>query len=400
MAASASPHSPGRCAIFFYEGYLGVSPTNVNLAKALAQAGYDVTIYTRSRRDAPDAGELPGVKVVRLRPGRIAGLANRLVPFTTSLLFMLRGLAAELWVAAKGGGRTVYVGVDIQGGMAAALSSAVLRRRFVFVSLELRIAPEQKRGVRGALARLAYRHAAAVLAQGPDRFELLAREFGWRHKTTFTLPNSPFADAPAAPPAGGENLFRAKFAIPAGERIAVQAGMINKITCCDALAKGFAGVGDWALVLHERFKRSPDEPYLAALRASNSRNLYLSLDPLPYDQVDQVFVAADVGLAFYQPETADDDNFRFISSSGKLPHYLKHGKPVLVSDLPPLVELIEAYHCGLVVENPADPSEVGAALRRIASRYDEFSRNAARCFSERYEFGKGVEPVIKLMADL
>lgn len=399
MTAAPSLPSPGRCAIFFYEGYLGVSPTNVNLAKALARAGYDVTIYTMPT-EAPDAGELPGVKVVRLRPGPLAAAAARLLPIPASVRYMLQGLASELKAAVTGRDRTVYVGVDVKGGMAAALSSVLLRRRFVFVSLELRIPPEQKRGVQGALARFAYRRAAAALAQGTDRFELLTREFHWQHPTTFTLPNAPFADDAGSGPAPDDHLFRDKFAIPAGKRIALQAGMINEITCSTALATGFAGAGDWALVLHERYKRSPDEPYLAGLRERNPRNLYLSLDPLPYDQIERVFAGCDIGLAFYQPETPDDDNFRFISSSGKLTHYLKYGKPVLVSDLPPLRQLIDEYNCGLVVKNPADPAEMSAALDQIASRYDEFSRNALRCFAERYDFGKGAEPVIRFMAGL
>jgi glycosyltransferase involved in cell wall biosynthesis len=312
---------------------------------------------------------------------------------------MLQGLAAELRAVLTGGGRAVYVGVDVKGGMAAALSSAVLRRGFVFVSLELRLPPEQKRGIHGVLARLAYRRAAAALAQGADRFDLMTRELGWRHPTTFTLPNAPFADE-AGMDAARDDLFRDRFAIAPGKRIALQAGMINEITCSTALATGFAAAGDWALVLHERFKRSPEEPYLAGLRARNTRNLYLSLDPLPYDQIERVFAGCDIGLAFYQPETPDDDNFRFISSSGKLTHYLKYGKPVLVSDLPPLRQLIDEYRCGLVVKDPADPAEVAAALGEIASRYDEFSRNATRCFAERYDFGKGAEPVILFMAGL
>jgi len=138
MAAAASTRpSPGRCAIFFYEGYLGVSPTNINLAKALASAGYDVTIYSVPM-DGVDAGELPGVKVERLHAGalgerigalgagkfRVARIARRLAPLTTPLLFALRALAAEVRAAVAGGGRTVYVGVDLEGGMAAALSSA------------------------------------------------------------------------------------------------------------------------------------------------------------------------------------------------------------------------------------------------------------------------------------
>jgi glycosyltransferase involved in cell wall biosynthesis len=401
--------SKPRCIIFFYEGYLDVSPTNVNLAKAVARAGYDVTIYTVPH-ESGDAGELGSVKVRRFTAGplgtwlgalgvgrrfRLARVARRLVPGTQPALFALRTLLSELSARGSGASRTVYIGVDLEGGMAAALAAALLGRRFVFVSLELQLSPAQKRGIRGALGRLAYRRSAAALAQGEDRFDLLARELRWRHPTRLTLPNSPFADDTAAQQTR-ENYFRARFSIPARKRIALQAGMINDISCSAALAVGFIPVRDWALVLHERIKRSPDEPYLAALARSNPYNLYLSLDPLRYDQIDSVFAAADVGLAFYQP-VESNDNFRFISPSGKLTHYLKHGKPLLVSALPSLAEIVERHGCGLAIRNPADGEEIGAALEQIASRYEEFSRNATRCFTERFEFGKGVEPVIRLL---
>ena len=402
-----------RCIIFFYEGYLGVSPTNVNLAKAVARAGYDVTIYTVPH-ESGDAGELGSVKVTRFTAGplgtrvgalgvgrrfRVARIARRFVPGTQPALFALRTLLSELRARGSGASRTVYIGVDLEGGMAAALAAALLGRRFVFVSLELQLSPAQKRGIRGALGRLAYRRSAAALAQGSDRFDLLARELRWRHPTRLTLPNSPFADDTAAQQTPEENYFRARFGIPARKRIALQAGMINDITCSAALAAGFIPIRDWALVLHERMKRLPDEPYLAALARSNPHNLYLSLDPLRYDQVDRVFAAADVGLAFYQP-LESDDNYRFISSSGKLTHYLKHGKPLLVSALPSLAGIVERYECGLVIRNPADADEIGAALEQIARRYEEFTRNAARCFTECFEFGRAVEPVIQLLDQL
>jgi glycosyltransferase involved in cell wall biosynthesis len=406
---TSAPSGRPRCVIFFYEGYLNVSPTNVNLAKALARAGYDVTIYTVPH-DASDAGALGPVKVRRFEAGslgarigalgagrfRLGRIVRRLVPGSVPALYALRTLVSELRARVSDDARTVYVGVDLEGGMAAALSAALLGRRFVYVSLELRLTPTQKEGVRGALGRLAYRRSAAVLAQGADRFDLIARELRWRHPTELILPNSPFADDAAAL-SRGDNYFRNRFGIGARQRIALQAGMINDITCCSALAKGFAPVPGWALVLHERMKRDPNDPYLAALARSNGRNLYLSLDPLPYDQIDRVFAAADVGLAFYEPENPDDENFRSISSSGKLPHYLKFGKPLLVSALPSLVEIVERHGCGLAVKNPADSDELGAALEQIASRYDEFSRNAVRCFAERYEFGKGAEPVIRFL---
>ncbi len=34
------------CSIFFYEGYLSLAPTIINLSKVLDQHGYSVTLFT------------------------------------------------------------------------------------------------------------------------------------------------------------------------------------------------------------------------------------------------------------------------------------------------------------------------------------------------------------------
>ena len=104
------------------------------------------------------------------------------------------------------------------------------------------------------------------------------------------------------------------------------------------LAKAFSQTDcGFALVFHDRVKRSTTEPYIQLLQSHNSKNLFLSLEPVPFDQVDAIFAVATVGLVFYRPI---DDNFaRIASASGKLSFNLKHGIPVLMNALPSLVAM-------------------------------------------------------------
>jgi glycosyltransferase involved in cell wall biosynthesis len=402
--------SERRCVLLFYEGYLGVSPSTLNLAKAFASTGYQVTIYT-TPGSAPPVGDMGGVRIVVTQPSpftqwlkglgvgrfRVGRIARKLVPLAPLIAYSTRVLWKELPSVARRA-HTVYVGIDMDAGLGALLCATVLRRRYVFLSLELpEWSPARRGGLQGALVRLAYRRSAAAMTQGQDRLAMMTRDFRWPHPTVFILPNSPFADRDDT---NDDSFLRTRLAVPSNRRIALQAGMIEDTSCCLALARGFAGAGDWALVLHERMQRSPEDAYIAALRAANDDNLYVSLDPVPFDQVDKVFRSADIGLAFYQPRGPDDDDFRHISSSGKLPHYLKYGKPVLVSRLPALVQLVEEYDCGLVVDDPSNPTEIQTALRRISERYTELSRNAQRCFAERYDFGRAARPIIDFVAGL
>lgn len=402
--------SDRRYVIFFFEGWIGVQPTILNLARALGTAGHPVTIYAVPTT-YPAPGDLgPNVELkyigddwidsavlaLMAAPG-VGRVVGRLHRDLGPAAFSLRGGVAEL--RRRGASKTTFIGVDSRGAMAAAFSALVTRGRYVFLSLELRLTQQQLRGAQGLLLRNVYRRAACVIVQGQDRLDVLRRQFQHEHPRVFFVPNGP-------PPStldehdASQNILRERLGIEPGQRIALQAGMINDTACSEELSKAFAPHPEWALVFHERHPRSPDEPYLTHLRSVNARNLYLSLQPVPYDQVERIFASADVGLAFYKPASATDDNFSQISSSGKLPHYLQQGKPVLMSDLPYMVELAQEFNCGFVIKDPADPREVGSALAKIAADYDTYRRNALACYEARFNFRTAVQRLQSFLNDL
>jgi hypothetical protein len=98
------------------------------------------------------------------------------------------------------------------------------------------------------------------------------------------------------------------------------------------------------------------------------------LEPLPYDRVDDVVAAADIGIALYRSESP---NFRYCGKgSGKLNRYLRAGKPVIV-DRNASLEWVADRGAGVVVDGP---HEIPAAIERITSDYDRFAAATARCF--------------------
>jgi glycosyltransferase involved in cell wall biosynthesis len=134
---------------------------------------------------------------------------------------------------------------------------------------------------------------------------------------------------------------------------------------------------DWTLVLHERERRSPDDPFLRRVAEARQGCVRLSLNPVPYCELDEVFASADVSLVLYSNEYGD--NFRLIGrASGKLAHSLRVGVPVVCSDLPGLSSMIEEYGCGVVVK---EMSEVEDAVRRILGDYQRFRERAWACLS-------------------
>jgi glycosyltransferase involved in cell wall biosynthesis len=266
-------------------------------------------------------------------------------------------------------GKTIAIGVNCDGAIAAVVVAWVLGEPYVFLSLEMARKPSDYRWIGAPWRWLAHRSlpcARSLIIQGLDRVELLTRQFGLTE------------DVP----------------------IALQAGMVDDAACSVSLAEAFSHIADWALVFHERRERSLEEPYMRKLRSVNPRNLYLSLHPVPFDRIGEVMEAATVGLVFYAPDASNDVGLQALSSSGKLALYLRYGRPVLVNRLPALVEAVEAFGCGVVIENPSDGREVEEALRRIAAAHSEYSRNARRCYEERFDFETRVGQVVDAIGEI
>jgi glycosyltransferase involved in cell wall biosynthesis len=212
------------------------------------------------------------------------------------------------------------------------------------------------------------------------------------------LPNAPPGGdrRPQDPPSA--SFLRERFGLAKDKFpwIVLQAGMISESTFSLDLAKSFRKIERrCALVLHDRIKRKERDRYIQKLRHANQTNLFLSLDPVPIEELDEVYASADVGLAFYREL---DANFSQISlASGKLAYYLKHGKPVIVSDSASLKTFVESREIGIVVHDPTDPVELESALDTVQREYARFAANARKCFEAELDFDRNVETVLELL---
>jgi hypothetical protein len=239
------------------------------------------------------------------------------------------------------------------------------------------------------------------LIQDEDRFKSFCQYYQYQHDRVFYLPNSPIAEDNFSQHTKPEqNFFREKFNLDRDQFpcLLVQAGMICNAVYSKELAEAFTKIdNNCALIFHDRGQRKED-PYIKSLREINSKNLFLSLEPVPFDRVDEIFSSATIGLAFY----ADlGNNFAQISmASGKLPQYLKHGKPILVNALPSLSKLVEQYQIGIAIKDPTDSEEIKLGIQAILNNYDRYSNNARFCFEEEFDFGKKIEPVLTYIEQL
>jgi len=393
------------CSIFFYDGYVGTAPSVVNSAKILEKRGYAVTVFANQNKiSQPEKiGEtievvyLPNnfwlIKLCRkLKLSKLENLLN-ICSFNWQCLVHILRTKDKL----KKSKNTINIIVDLPSLLVGWFCFCLFQQKFMFMSLEL---PEpRKKPVAKLLAKtignLFFSKGECVIIQDSDRLQILSEFFQTEIPNFFYLPNSPLNTNHSNI---NHNFFREKFNICPKQFpwIISQAGMINDYTNSRVLAKSFAAIDSGCvLVLHgvNPHERTDNGDYLKVLEKVNSRNLILSLNPVPLEQVDDVYASTTIGLALYA--NTGSNNFTKIGmASGKLAYYLKHGKPVLISNLPSLVRLNEKYNFGEVIADPANPEEIQLALHKIINSYKTYSQNAKNCFHAEFDFEKNMLAIV------
>ncbi len=402
------------CSIFFYDGWLGVAPTVINLAELLSKNDFKVTIYTRDTGYVRPAIFNDSISVIYFsRPiefEKFIKLLNKiklgsLVPTILLMLFAFQILIYQFKYSRKNADDSISLGVDTNGAILALLETCFTKSRLVYLSLELADADKESfphfDRWRRTFDRFAYRRSVCLIIQDEDRFKSLCKYGRYIHKKVFYIANSVFLYGLNKNTTSSEssNLFRERFNLEKNEypHLILQAGMIADEVFSKELATAFNSIKkSFSLIFHSSREINLNEPYIETLRDINTSNLYLSLDPLPYEQIDRVFISATIGLAFYR---AVDDNFSQIAkASGKLSGYLKCGKPVLISDLQSLVQLNEKYQFGIVIKDPSSSAEVEQALEKVISNYDFYSSNAISCYEQEFDFGGQSRPFLEFIA--
>jgi len=409
------------CSIFFYEGYIDTAPTIVSLAKALDECAYTVNIYTTKHQTSNSiklsehvkiilftkSSEVPAIsflhKLFKVKFSSLIPVIDLIAFFVQCVMYFIGQSFSNNEFACSLSKEDVNIGVDRIGSILSLVKARLFNQKVVYLSLELN-EPKTfgKAGLimTNRLERLTYQTSACVLVQDEDRFKTLSEFNQYQHPKVFYLPNSPYYSSFSPQDSNYDgNYFRDMFGLSEEDYscIVLHAGMINEFVCSGSLASAFSAMNkNYALVFNSSWTISEDDVYVRTLSDSNKKNLFLSLNPLPYAQIHRVFESATIGLVFYQNV---DNNFSQISmASGKLAHFLKHGKPVLVSDLESLSKLVEKYKFGIVIQDPSNSVELENAIEVILNDYELYSRNARLCFDEEFDFGKKVKPFLSFMA--
>jgi len=395
------------CFIFFYEGYVGIAPTVINATKLLVGNGYSVNIYAKENKYAEpgEMGEKVRIFYFREHSDKLEFLSSiGLKKGSPGWKFIIYAIQCLIEVFKDSRDpepkKQINIGIDIYGSIAALLSFYLFKQNFLFLSLELREIHKFS-PIICRLAKLAYKKSAAVLVQDEDRFATLGEEYEYQHPKVFYLPNSPLKESNSFANENRANYFREKFNLSKEgfPYLILQAGTIHEIFLSNPIAEAFASIDNGcALIFHEPFPKPLTDPYIKSIQSVNSKNLFISTDPVSYQEVDKIYASATICLALYK--AYDDNCSKIAMASGKLAHSLKMGKPVIVNDLPSLRKLTEKYQFGVIIKEPFDPEEIKMAIEAIVKDYEMYSRNAKLCFEAEFDFGKKMEPILDFMENL
>lgn len=408
------------CSIIFFDGYVSLAPTIINLSKFLDKCGYLVTIFATQNNALPQPKKIGiGVQILYF-PKILNSFLYRIkqVKKIITLIVILQTIIYSCQYffyiiqndyQSKQKKSHINIVIDASGlFIYAVLWFYFFNKKFIFLSLEIDTPREVGfiSKVYKEITKLAYKKSECVIIQDEDRFKTLSEYYEYQHPKVFYLPNSPLNDC--LHEENLRNFFRDKFNLSKEQfpYIVLHAGQLNDIVCSKSLARAFASIDNGCALIYHGVEAAigalkEEHPYIKSLRQVNSKNLFLSLNPLPFEEVDKIYASSTIGLAFYANEFAKDDNYSKIAkASGKLAQYLKHGKPVLVSSLPSLSQLVEKYQFGIVINNPSDSQEIKLAIDKILTFYDKYSENAKLCFEAEFDFEKRIEPILSFIDSL
>lgn len=286
------------------------------------------------------------------------------------------------------------IAVDGIGIVAAYLISFFCRHKplIIFWSLEIdsRQSPQISKRLFDFFTSKAIKVADTLVIQEKSRLKALCEKFNFNFNQTsiFLVPHSPVASKSTCTKS---NFFQRKFSFSKSDIVILHAGWIHDAMCVDQIAESSkCWKEEYKLVLHEREKRSDTEPFIQHVISLSNGRVFLSLDPVSFDLIDEVFSSATIGIIAYDKRYGEGRENAH-KASGKLGQFLKCGIPVIALNLPGYSEMFENYRCGMAFE---DFRNIENCIDAILTDYESFHHEALRCFQEEFDFGKFFNPLL------
>lgn len=289
-----------------------------------------------------------------------------------------------------------FIGSESKGLIIASLVSEKVKSKVVYYNLELLLESEchtmYERIVKSIERELNLKCEYTIIPDA-SRADHLIRDNGIDKEKILFLPVSALGD----PIITKSQYFHEFLGIDSEKKIVLHAGNIADWTCCYEIAQSAVHWPEpFVFVIHTWRTDIANDPSLERIkRLVDNRKIFLSTNPVPWDDLPALLSGADIGLAFYK--NLGKNFYETGLSSNKIAQYLQVGLPVVTSDYPTFHEIIYQYRCGKCTN---DLDLLGDCLEEIFQDYIKYRENAFTCFREVYNFSRNFEGVLLKIKDL
>jgi glycosyltransferase involved in cell wall biosynthesis len=374
-----------RVGVFQYEWPLQSHTVDFVVALA-AETDVDLFLYDCPTR-LVDLSRLdsPRIRVIELGPR-----ARRGSPIAIAVTLLERlSVIPTISLAARAARRrmrglryTSLVGVEKKGLIWAGLAARGIPLTYFSLELYDEEHPYFDDQPGFAALRMAekrfHRRAVATIVQDRDRGAHLLRANGIETQPLIFLPVSVRGE----PILERGTYLRDKFGIAADRPVILYLGLMDENRHCLDVARMARQHGErFAFVFHGY----GEAEFLDRMRNEGGDALILSTDMVSEHELPHVVASADVGLALYRTDCANDRLTAF--SSEKVALYCRAGVPFVAFDSESYRALIAAVKCA---ELTPDPAGIPEAVERILSDYEVYRSGARAAFSRYYRYDANI----------
>ena len=382
----------------------------LNFVKSLAGHGHTVDLFIcRCSTELVNIQELlivRNVRVIRIGDSldssqglscRVRSLFRELMKFSVGRLFFSTLLLPLLPVTLRYSRETRYdfsIGVEKSGLIWASLLYRMTGVPFFYFSLELY--DEQHPYFRGWPGFSAWRRdeitahklAKATIIQDRHRGEHLDRSNSTENTPKIYFPIS----TTGAPIVQKRDYLRKQYGISNDKRILLYLGLIDESRGCLDVARTFGSTSEiFALVFHGY----GDKRFVEKIRGVSGGSLNVSLDLVPEEELPYLVSSADIGLALYRRDCAND--LLTACSSEKVALYCRAGIPFIAFTSDSYLDLKAKFDCCELIDHV---EELESAAENIIKKYEYYRENAYRAFISVYQYEYNVVKVIESMNNI
>lgn len=365
-SAEAAQPAPSRRVCMHVRTTARLDERVLREARALVQAGYDVTIVDIERdTERPPREDFEGIHLRHLmQPGRFAkgSLPRKMLSLVRSMRLAARELRA---VEAD-----IYHAHDSDALLTLARVARSRRKPLVFDAHELPLGqPPASRSrllgvVGGAAIRRMARGSSAVITVSPPIARVIHRRYGGPFPVL--VRNIP----PYQPPIASQRM-RDVLGLPPDTRIAIYQGGFQENRSLDVLVRAARYLDPTHRIV--LLGGGGAQRRLEALIATEGVGDRVLIHPsVPYRELLEWTASADLGLILYRGSYAPNVQYCL---PNKLFEYIMAGVPVLTSTLNAVSEIVQTYRVGRVVDS-LEPEPTGRAVSALLA--DDAARQAMR----------------------